>query len=416
MHIWTSVSTYEVLGDFGWFYGDFFTDDHPTHLLYTGIYRFLNNPEKIMGHAAFWGFSLITYNHYTFGLALFSQIANVLFLQFVERPHMQKLYGDEIRTEAGLTKTLRHAARTIPKNLPASVQQEIAKFVYEQAPNVGLDDAIKETIDKVEKVFTDNNVKSNKKPHISISSSSDEDVPVGNSDEAYGLTLSHFRPTNDSPHNSFFIGERIKVDWIAPEYHAPKDWIGIYRITSNPSKQTTSTSSHGKWYWTNVVYKQENDEKVSVFPPDVPLKINGSIIFSGTKLPWREGTYEIRYHHNGKHKVMAKSIPFEIIAPPMPDRDDEDAIQVLLLRLVQNVLDNDPVKMPMSPIDSYSYLNEQTSKKVAHVIKLVFGVEFAWEVIVADTCVSRLSKRVSFEMLIKHNLCTHVYVYRFNML
>jgi hypothetical protein len=44
-----------------------------------------------------------------------------------DRPHMQKLYGDEIRKEAGLTKTLRTAIH----QLPAS--NEIAKkFVREQ--------------------------------------------------------------------------------------------------------------------------------------------------------------------------------------------------------------------------------------------------------------------------------------------
>jgi phosphatidylethanolamine N-methyltransferase len=57
LHVWTSLSTYDVLREFGWFYGesddralpcrqctdalvgDFFLTDYPKELLYTGIYR-----------------------------------------------------------------------------------------------------------------------------------------------------------------------------------------------------------------------------------------------------------------------------------------------------------------------------------------------------------------------------------------
>jgi len=46
-----ATSLESAVGDFGWFYGDFFIPDShfkPT-LCYTGIYRFLNNPDCVTG-------------------------------------------------------------------------------------------------------------------------------------------------------------------------------------------------------------------------------------------------------------------------------------------------------------------------------------------------------------------------------
>jgi len=84
LHMWTSSSIHEVLGDFGWFFGDFFVQGQ-NQLTYTGIYRYLNNPERLMGSAAFWGMSLISNSAVGFSLALLAQVCNLLFIQIVER-------------------------------------------------------------------------------------------------------------------------------------------------------------------------------------------------------------------------------------------------------------------------------------------------------------------------------------------
>ncbi|KAF8668580.1 Phosphatidylethanolamine N-methyltransferase [Rhizoctonia solani] len=87
-----------------WFFGYFFILDYLAQLSYTGIYQFLNNPERTMSGATIFGLALTSTSHAVFSVAVASVGVHWWFLSFVERLHMKKLYGDSIRKEAGLTK------------------------------------------------------------------------------------------------------------------------------------------------------------------------------------------------------------------------------------------------------------------------------------------------------------------------
>ncbi|KAG2378793.1 hypothetical protein C9374_007941 [Naegleria lovaniensis] len=144
LNIYQSTSTYEVLGDYGWFYGDFFYQEtqQSKQPSYTGIYRYLNNPEIVLGYCAYFGMALIAKSWAVLGLAVLSQFATYLFVKLVEKPHMDKIYGATNLREKG------------------GIELELQKSVSRVAshPSIAaLNEKVEENLTKVKKLLLNKN-------------------------------------------------------------------------------------------------------------------------------------------------------------------------------------------------------------------------------------------------------------------
>ncbi|CAG8756456.1 14694_t:CDS:2, partial [Dentiscutata heterogama] len=192
-------------------------------------------------------------------------------------PHMKKLYGDKIRKEAGVIKTIKRAKFLQGKFGEEVVHeiQAVERIVKEVAEKI-----MKETAE-VAGVFVQAGNKSNNLKHYSITISLPED------------TANFFQQDSDDDNRKakpivFELGKPIHISWTAPKSQSHQDWIGVYKVTSNASQAVTNVSSRGRFVYV------------------------GEAWFKGDLLPWEVGTYEFRYHNDNKYNVMAISQPFEI--------------------------------------------------------------------------------------------------------
>ncbi|SCV73024.1 BQ2448_6949 [Microbotryum intermedium] len=475
LHVWTAQSTLDVLGPFGWFYGDFFIQEYPHQLYYTGIFRFLNNPERSMGGAAFFGMVLISGSKLLLFQAVIAVAAHWWFLSVVENPHMRRLYGNTLRQDAGVTKTIRsvaarnaHVFGGVSRGV-REVQGSLEKVLDETA------DVLEEFLNRSGPIVKDyvNETKVLLKqtserlviryeyllrPPVCMGISIVSCSPTRSCSRVahdlneydaskYGLTLSAPQSrslrrsgTTRADVASFHLGQPIRVQWQAPLNHSRKDWIGIYRQGANQSQLVTRVSSQGHWLgvheheWRGDKYEGTDGPAIGDATDIKHELASGSVTFSGARLPWSIGSYEIRYHHDGKHSVMARAEPVHIYVEEPNDANDPQEIYETLTVIVAHALASDPAAIPKSasrllqydnhcshnnsamsePLrgdndrnnptntqelvfsdkDDFAIYSIADAKHIAYAIKEAFEVELASEVIMAAANVMRLANRV----------------------
>ena len=409
LQIWTAMSIYESLGEFGWFYGDFFFD-HSPKLTYSGIYRYLNNPERVIGLAGIWGAFLITSNSSIFFLALLSHILTLLFIQLVERPHMQKLYGQSLRRDSGLVKSLKRSLPPPLQKWHGSVDKMVAEtldfveeFVDLARPKIaaGVNLIVKDSTGLFKQPTRlsitrlapdlagydprDYSVEIEGTPSTAAHKTSNPGSAMGHASHAKSALEAKFKSL------TFEYGTPIKVRWTAPLNHSKKDWVGLYRVADNASREVTRVASQGRWVATN------KDEYDSIIPEcgiitsdvrksgavrhdgETTTYLAGEMEFSADKLWWTTGVFEFRYHHDGKHNVMAVSLPFEIRIDKFDEDDAEvdanglirGAVEESLLRLVRNCFDRDPDVAPRDVLDGFG---ELVQRKGIYAKRVVYAV------------------------------------------
>lgn len=356
--VWINSSIIDLIGYFGWFYGDFFipkTSQQKAHLTKAGVYRYLNNPEQIFGVCGIMGVTLIIPSLENLICCVLWVTNNFIRINFIEKAHMIKIYGErEVMKDSGVTKTFKKHL------IPGAIQRRLSKgsednsdLLNQHRRKSTIMAGATDSLDNFIKELKNTNTRLTKQNILELS----QNLYFENSD--YKLVIKNLNTTENNL-STAFIGEPIEVEWKAPENHSPKDWIGLYKtVQTTYSRYKTLISSSDRW--TQVTSD------------------SGSYVFEGEKLFWEEGIYEFRYHLDGKHDVAYISEPFELTPANIEVPPSTEGSIVLANELKAKVFDRAIVGFGSidSPIDSAVQKSGsiiQTYNRLAYVISKSTGI------------------------------------------
>lgn len=329
LNIWSYKATLNAVGMFGWFFGDFFVLP-PTatnganskqsasgtiqHLCYTGIYRFLNNPDCITGYMGLYGTAMICKSWWVFSLALLSHGCQLSFLQLVEIPHMNRIYNNSLRSSTpaigALAKLKNHVTERVVTESPGAaklvneinaaedvIKQEIRKVrlkaskeVLTLYQNIAKRRKMLERMTDKHGEHADSNgtIRTSDDMHDSDYVIDEEKRAPAMEEYMEGGSIIRRRtstsatppPTLAAP-DHLAIGDSLTVGYTTNANHSDTDWIGVYQIDT----ESLPSASEGRWLY-------------------VPAGAAGTVTFPSSMLPQQEGLYEIRYHRNNKYSVV----------------------------------------------------------------------------------------------------------------
>jgi hypothetical protein len=276
----------------------------------------------------------------------------------------------------------------------------------------------------------------------------------------------------------FNLGEPITIDFNASrETLKRRDWIGILSVTSNLSREVTVSKTPTWMYITGTQKALDDDDATPMMtkipnPPgtratlkgpkmymlgqtkvmikqseeDKGLRIvSGTLKFRRTRLPWKVGSYEARYHLDNAFSVLAISQPFEIAIAHFDwslHKEKEDTVRDIEKRLLEYVqrcvdideetsppldpnediwsrcqpdediidagqltLDTEIPKIPMLlanvwrcfsySLAGFAKYKEDVAGRIVYGIRQIFDVEFSWKAVNVLRTVRVLANRVS---------------------
>lgn len=323
-HVWINASIIDSIGYFGWFYGDFFIPKsslpHKAHLTKAGVYRYLNNPEQIFGVCGIMGVCLIIPKYQNFILCLLWVMNNFIRINFIEKIHMIKLYGEEeVLKDSGVTKTFKkHLIPELIQRRLSNNSEKPNNLLNQHRRKSSMMETATDTIDAIVKELKKSNTKLTKQNIYELS----QNLYFENSDYILNIKNLNVSDVETNLLKYIEIGDPVEVEFKCPEDHSNKDWIGLYKVVQTSfSRYKTLISSNNRWAW-------------------VPAgQSTGTVVFDDNKLFWDEGIYEFRYHLEGKHDVAYISEPFEIKCPTVEVPTDTEDILEFAKLLKASIID-----------------------------------------------------------------------------